>query len=81
MGRSGLTRDCSTLLFLFSDQDIMTSIGGDGVGRGQEIATQHGGASSPNVADLLRNLNLTAEEGEVLEFSNDDDDGGPAVME
>jgi hypothetical protein len=33
----------------------------------------------PSVADLLQRLNLTAEEGGIAEFSDDEDDGEPAA--
>jgi hypothetical protein len=39
------------------------------------------GFPKDNVADLLQNLNLTAEEGDVAEFSDKEDDGGSATVE
>ena len=34
-----------------------------------------------NVADLLQNLNLTAKEGDVVAFSDDEEDGEVSVVE
>jgi hypothetical protein len=39
------------------------------------------GFTKDNVADLLQNLNLTAKEGDVVEFSDKEDDGGSATVE
>jgi hypothetical protein len=38
-------------------------------------------APDPNVADLLQKMNMTAEEGNVVEFSDDEEDMDAAVVE
>ena len=39
------------------------------------------GTLEANVADLLQNMNLIAEEGDVAEFSHEEDDGGLLTVE
>lgn len=41
----------------------------------------NGGGPSPNVTDLLQKLNLTAEEEQVIDFSDEEDYGDEAVAE
>ena len=65
-----MPRARDTSLFLFSDMQAMATIGS---GAPVEPKT--------NVAELLRNLNSTAEEGDIAAFSDDEDAGEDSVVE
>lgn len=59
---------------MFSPYQI-TSMAVVGGGRkGDNKAPTEGDYPSPNVSDLMRRLNLTEEEGGVVEFSDDEGD-------
>jgi hypothetical protein len=60
--------DYLALLFCLSD--------GSGEGGGDHRAPGRSLKLAPEVADLLQKLNLTAEEGGLVDFSDDEDVGG-----
>lgn len=59
----------------------MAAIGGGSEGRSGDRSPRRRADPSPNVADLLRKLNLTEEEGGVADFSDDEESGEAPVVE
>jgi hypothetical protein len=59
----------------------MAAAGGGVLGEADAVRSRRSETSQTNVADLLKNLNLTAEEGEVLEFSDGEEDNNTNVVE
>lgn len=57
----------------------MALIGEAAGGRTGSASHEEEGPRDPNVADMFQRLNLTAEEEEIMEFS-DDEDGGTMHM-
>ncbi|CAN6229794.1 unnamed protein product [Urochloa humidicola] len=57
----------------------MASNGGGSDGSSSSQEARMPGTPDPSVAELLQRLNLTAEEGGIAEFSDDEDNGEPAV--
>lgn len=55
----------------FPYQITMATVGDGQAGKGK--ASAEGDGPSPSVSDLLRRLNLTEEEGAVVDFSDDED--------
>jgi hypothetical protein len=54
---------------------------GDGSQDGHPISGGGDGGAKENVADLMMRLNLTEEEGVVVDFSDDDETADPVPME
>jgi hypothetical protein len=59
----------------------MAAAGAGLLGEADAVRSRRSETSQTNVADLLKNLNLTAEEGEVLEFSDREEDNNTDVVE
>lgn len=59
----------------------MAAIGGSGSKGPMATGAQDPCFPEEHVADLMKSLNLTAEESEFVEFSDDDDDGDAPVVE
>lgn len=63
----------SALALVFS-AGVMATAGEDGAGSGS-------GCPNPSVEEMLRKLNLTEEEGAIIDFIDEDDDDGPESTE
>lgn len=68
---------CRSQVFLPYESTSMVTVGN---GRsGEDATSKEGGSPTPNVSDLLSRLNLTEQEGAIVDFSDEEDVLEPAM--